>query len=676
MPLYVEVAISHIPRLFHYRIPASLEAVSLELGARLLVPLGTRVQIAYFVRSIDQTDIENIKDVLEIIDTTSPLPPLLIKLLQWISDYYLAPIGSVMKAAFPQKSQYKVTTAGVIKPPKQLKEKLSQAGLDALQSAGVVTPPLPLNLDQQHVYNEISAAIEKGGFSPFLLHGVTGSGKTEVYLQVIQKALEHHKGAIVLVPEIGLTPQLVARFGNRFGDKIAVLHSKLTPKQRYEAWQKIKNKEASIAIGARSALFAPMASVGVIIVDEEHDASYKQEESVRYHARDAAIVYARLLGAVVVLGSATPSLESFYNGTIGKYKTCSLPNRVEERPMPKIEMIDLRERASWVKPFLTQRLIFAIEKRLELHEQVILFINRRGHTPSLLCGDCGQKWQCGNCAVSLTFHKKEKKLLCHYCGFQQASPTDCVNCKGTRLLFLGVGTEQVEEEIRTLFPLARVLRMDRDTTSKKGAHHKIVTAMEEKEADILIGTQMVAKGHDFPWVTLAGIVCADFSLNFPDFRSSERTFQLLAQVAGRTGRGALLGEVLIQTFQPEHELFCVIPAFKPFYNTEMGYRKDANYPPFTRLILLGLSHKKEEEAEKKSEQLASILKKNKSSIEVLGPAPAPITRLRNEYRYQILLKGKDHLLLKSVLKKGLDIFLEKPQRALRLTIDIDPQNLI
>ncbi len=690
---YVEVTVGRLPYPFHYCLPSSMEKKPLNLGDCLSVPFRTGVKTAYFVRYIDpidiQTDIKKIKDVLAILETTSPLPPCLVKLLQWISDYYLAPIGAVMETAFPCFIKERWEKKASIKQARKI---LSQAEPEEN------TPPLPLNADQQNAYNRISAAIEKGGpsparatcpaggpspargtspasgFSPFLLHGVTGSGKTEVYLQVIQKALAQNKGAIVLVPEIGLTPQLVARFRSRFGNKIAVLHSKLTPKERYCEWRKIKENEATIAIGARSALFAPMGSVGVIIVDEEHDASYKQEETIRYHARDAALVYAKILGATVVLGSATPSFESFYNGSIGKYKTLTLPHRVSERPMPNMTMIDLRERGEWVKPFLTRTLISAIEKRLELREQVILFINRRGHTPSFLCGDCGQKWQCKHCSVSLTFHKREKKLRCHYCGFQQRAPADCVNCKGTRLLSLGIGTEQVEEEIKALFPLARVLRMDRDTTSKKGAHHEMITAMEAKEADILIGTQMVAKGHDFHGVTLVGIVCADFSLNFPDFRSSERTFQLLSQVAGRTGRGEKLGEVLIQTFQPSHELFRVIPQYEPFYHTEKAFREDANYPPFTKLILLCLSHKKEEQACEQAERLAVILKKIRNGVEVLGPAPAPITRLRNEYRYQILMKGSNQHLLKSVLKQGLDLF--NALRDIRLTIDVDPQNLI
>ena len=641
----------------------------MNVGDCLSVPFRTGVKTAYFVRYIDQidiqTDIKKIKDVLAILETTSPLPPFLIKLLQWISDYYLAPIGAVMEAAFPCFIKQRWEKKASIKQAQKI---LSQA------EPKKNTLPLPLNADQQNAYNIISAAIEKGGFFSFLLHGVTGSGKTEIYLQVIQKTLAQNKGAIVLVPEIGLTPQLVARFRSRFGDKIAVLHSKLTPKERYCEWRKIKENEAIIAIGARSALFAPMGSVGVIIVDEEHDASYKQEETIRYHARDAALVYAKILGATVVLGSATPSFESFYNGSIGKYKTLTLPHRVSERPMPNMKMIDLRERGEWVKPFLTRTLISSFEKRLELREQVILFINRRGHTPSFLCGDCGQKWQCKHCSVSLTFHKREKKLRCHYCGFQQRAPADCVSCKGTRLLSLGIGTEQVEEEIKALFPLARVLRMDRDTTSKKGAHHEMITAMEAKEANILIGTQMVAKGHDFHGVTLVGIVCADFSLNFPDFRASERAFQLLSQVAGRTGRGEKKGEVLIQTFQPSHEIFRVIPQYEPFYHTEKAFREDANYPPFTKLILLCLSHKKEEQACEQAERLAVILKKNSNGVEILGPAPAPITRLRNEYRYQILMKGSNQHLLKSVLKQGLDLF--NALRDIRLTIDVDPQNLI
>jgi primosomal protein N' (replication factor Y) len=546
------------------------------------------------------------------------------------------------------------------------------------------TLPHRLNADQQIAFDEIAAAICKGLFAPFLLQGVTGSGKTEVYLRAVETVLGKNKGAIVLVPEIGLTPQLFSRFQNRFGNQVAMLHSGLSPAERYEQWRRIKEKEAKIVIGARSALFAPMESVGLIIVDEEHDHSYKQEETIRFHARDIALVYAKLHNATIVLGSATPSLESFYNGKIGKLRVLSLPSRVSGRTMPQIRMIDLRERSLWALPFITKPLVAAIEKRLAVGEQTILFINRRGHTPALLCGDCGQKWQCKNCSVSLTFHKNEKKLLCHYCGFQQSAPSVCsnANCQGMRLIYMGAGTEQVEEGIKTIFPLARVLRMDRDTTSKKGAHSRIVSAMEEKEADILIGTQMVAKGHDFPMVTLVGIICADLSFSLPDFRASERTFQLLSQVIGRSGRGETPGEVFIQTFQPEHEAFRFLGDYGAFYQTEQGFREGAGYPPFTRLILLMLSHHEEKETEEKANQLAGILKRLGSrlppahAVTILGPAPAHFARLRKEYRYQILLKGKDHLRLRGMLKKGLEEFNRTDSKRVRLTIDVDPQSVM
>jgi primosomal protein N' (replication factor Y) len=418
------------------------------------------------------------------------------------------------------------TPAGAASSPRMYVGEMKRGG-----GEGDSEPSLhQLNADQQAVWDQIGTAMGLDAFSPFLLHGVTGSGKTEVYMRVIEKALSVNKGAIVLVPEIGLTPQLAARFDRRFGKTVAQLHSGLSPSMRHQAWMRIKRGEARIAIGARSALFAPMDDIGVIIVDEEHDPSYKQEEGVRYHARDTALFYGKLLNAVVVLGSATPSMESLYNGTVGKYKTISLPKRVSNRPLPALSIVDLRERATWVRPFLTRRLIDAIEKRLLQKEQVILFVNRRGHCPTLLCGDCGHRWRCENCSVSLSFHKNVKKLLCHYCGYWIIPQANCPTCGGTRLLYLGVGTERVEEEIKTLFPSARILRMDRDTTSNSASQHKTVAAMENGDADILIGTQMVAKGHDFPQVTLVGVVSADTALNLPDFRAGERTFDLLTQV--------------------------------------------------------------------------------------------------------------------------------------------------
>ncbi len=798
---YVEVAVGRFavgrftagrqPGLFHYRLPSVLDVTPLQLGCRLFVPFGPRIETGYFVRYIDSPDVPEIKDVQAVLDKISPLPKSLIKLLQWISEYYVSSLGAVLAGVFPKGSQQKIYcrlelteegkvawNAGRVKAenakevmtllingaaneaslrrkigaknltvaltslkrkswiktiweigePKKLgkedKEETTtedvvptatiKSGLPGVASAtaavataaGAVGPYL-LNNAQKAAYDEIRTTIQKGLFVPFLLYGVTGSGKTEVYLRVIETALSQNKGAIVLVPEIGLTPQLAARFENRFGKTVALLHSGLSLRERYEAWQKIRDGKARIAIGARSALFAPMENVGVIVVDEEHDPSYKQEEGVRYHARDAALVYGKLLNATVVLGSATPSLESLYNGMSGKYKIVLLPDRVGtpavgtpvvSRPLPTIRIIDLRLREEWVRPFLTKPLIEAIEKRLVQKEQVILFVNRRGHAPSLLCRDCGHRWLCENCSVSLAFHKRQKKLLCHYCGYVVPPPLLCPDCKGTRLLYLGVGTEQVEEEIKTLFPAARVLRMDRDTTSRKDSQNQIVSAMETREADILIGTQMVAKGHDFPDVTLVGVICADLSLNFPDFRASERTFQLLAQVAGRAGRGEQAGEVLIQTFQPEQPLFHILPDCSTFYDMESPFRKEADFPPYSRLILLQLCHRDEAEAARQAEQLASAMKETEfrpmpakrrvaardtgpngagifaPPVGVLGPVPAPLSRLRKDYRYQILLKGKNQARLRAVLKMGLEYMRSADPKGVRLIVDVDPQN--
>jgi primosomal protein N' (replication factor Y) len=736
MPCYIEVAVSRLSALFHYRLPPHIVSSALHLGTRLLVPFGTRVEIAYFVRVINQPEVAETKEILAVLDHTPLFSKSLIKLLQWISDYYCAPLGAVIQTALPKEGsrhlsrRFELTKEGQtaletghVKSdhPKQmmnhllggtatetlLRKKMGaqpfKSALSSLKRNQWITQqweihtaipkrkkekpidpgersvslvsPYALNTDQQAAYATIILTLETGSAGAFLLHGVTGSGKTEVYLQVIEKALFMNRGAIVLVPEIGLTPQLAARFEGRFGKTVAVLHSGLSVSERHHAWRRILEGEARIAIGARSALFAPMENVGVIIVDEEHDASYKQEEGVRYNARDAALVYGKLLHAVVVLGTATPSFESFHNGLSGKYKMLSLLRRVSDRPLPAIRMIDLRKREEWVKPFLTRPLITAIEQRLARSEQVILFVNRRGHTPSLLCGDCGHQWRCENCSVSLAFHKKIGKLLCHYCGFSTLPTAICPTCQGTRLVYLGIGTEQAEEEIQTIFPSARVLRMDRDTTARRSAHHRIVTAMETQNADILIGTQMVAKGHDFQNVTLVGVICADLSLHFPDFRASERTFQLLSQVAGRAGRGNQPGEVLIQTFQPEQPLFQLLSEGSAFYDVETPFRREIHYPPFGHLILLILSHRNEADVANRAEELANRMDQVAKGCEVLGPVPASLSRLRKEYRYQILLKCADRVQLRAVLKKGLDYIRSVDSKGIRLIVDVDPQNV-
>ncbi|MEK7286084.1 MAG: primosomal protein N' [Nitrospirota bacterium] len=741
MTRYIEVVVRSLDKPFHYQIPTSLETTPLFLGTRLIVPFGNRVQIGYFTRYITKPDIAKTKAILSVLDSPSLIPPLLSKLIEWIADYYNSHLGAVIPHAFPitphpirrrlaltdlgraalHSKKAKSETAEQIMTHltkgeisfETLRAKIGakalKTALPLLKKKGWVSQqwdfdplvrtrkkevkvllqdnreaPIRLNGDQQAAFNEIASAICKGTFSPFLLHGVTGSGKTEVYLQAVQTALSENKRAIVLVPEIGLTPQLFTRFQSRFGKEVAILHSGLSASERDEQWHNIKEGIARIVVGARSALFAPIEQIGVIIIDEEHDPSYKQEEGVRFHARDAALVYAKLHHATIVLGSATPSLESLYNGKIGKLSVLSLPTRVNARPMPKIQIVDLRVREELALPFITKPLVSAIQERLDRGEQTILFINRRGHTPTLLCGDCGQKWQCKNCSVSLTFHKKEKKMLCHYCGFQQNEPSACsnANCQGTRLIYMGAGTEQIADAITTLFPAARILRMDRDTTARRGVHSQMVSAMETNQANILIGTQMVAKGHDFPLVTLVGIICADLSFSLPDFRASERTVQLLSQVMGRAGRGDAPGVVLIQTFDPAHETFRFLSDYHAFYQTEQRFREEAGYPPFMRLVMLILSHRDESEAAKAADQLVALLKRSVreksavNSVSILGPAPAYFTKIRKEYRYQILLKGKDHLRLKAILKKGLEDFNKTPPKGVHLAIDVDPQTVI
>ncbi len=530
---------------------------------------------------------------------------------------------------------------------------------------GVIT----LNPAQQKAADEITAAL--GQFTPFLLHGVTGSGKTEVYLVAIEAALARGQSAILLVPEIGLTVALVARLHERFGSALALLHSRRSPSERFAAWQRLQDGGARLAVGARSALFAPLANVGVIIVDEEHDPSYKQDEGVRYHARDMALVRGRMEGAVVLLGSATPSIESFHNAEIGKYRTLRLMDRVEARPMPTVRVVDLRLSPDPSTPYLSQALMEAITERLARSEQTLLLVNRRGFSPCLLCQECGHVPSCIQCSVSLTYHRADGRLLCHHCGYEMAPLACCAQCRGVRVIPLGIGTQQVEAQIRTRFPTARIARMDRDTTQKKDAHHDLLAAMAAGEIDILIGTQMIAKGHDFPNVTLVGVICADLSFHFPDFRAGERAFQLLAQAAGRAGRGSRLGEVLIQTFQPEHTSVQAAATQDDigFYQREIAARREGEMPPFCRLILLRLSHPDEAKLQAAARHLARQLGQIPPGIiTLLGPAPAPIVRLRGRYFYHLLLKVAGR---RSAIEAALNEW--KAPEGLRWSIDIDPQ---
>ncbi len=563
---------------------------------------------------------------------------------------------------------------------------------------------ITLNANQKTILHSLSTAIDDAVTRTFLLHGVTGSGKTQVYIEAIRHCLSQGKTVIVLVPEISLTPQIVRRFKSHFADQVAVVHSRMSAGERYDVWRLALRGTYRIVIGPRSAVFAPLSNLGLIVVDEEHEASYKQfDSSPRYNARDVAIVRGAHSNAVVVLGSATPSAESYHNAMNGKYSLLSMPYRIDQVPMPAIEIVDMtqeRKRAyaamkeslpddqriklkdfklSSVSDVLKQR----IEDRLKKKEGIILLQNRRGFAPFVVCSDCGYSEMCENCSITLTYHLAKKHLRCHYCGLVRQQHVQCPQCKGASLQLHGIGTQRVEEELATLFPHARILRMDLDTTSRKGAHDRILRKFGDGEADILLGTQMVAKGLDFPRVTLVGVISADTQLLLPDFRSSERTFQLLTQVAGRAGRSDLLGEVIIQTQQPDHYTLkhVVDHDVKKFFEEEMEERKELEYPPFSRLALVETKGPNETEVQKHSERFAKLLTASNGTFTVLGPAPAVIAKINNRYRWHIIIKSPkatdpSGAHLRAALRKAMVAYEQSAKSSVRLTIDVDPAGLM
>lgn len=544
---------------------------------------------------------------------------------------------------------------------------------------------LKLNQDQSQALNDIIQSIEKEKHEIFLLYGVTASGKTEVYMQAIGKMLEKGKGSIVLVPEISLTPQTVFRFASRFGKRVTVLHSKMSLGERYDQWRRIKSGQADIVVGARSAIFAPMPNLGLIVIDEEHETSYKQDDTPRYHAREVAIKRAEITNAVVVLGSATPSLESFYKATRKEYRLLNLPTRIDDVKMPPVEVVDMRLELTQKKnrSIFSQSLRSAIEDRLAREEQVILFLNRRGFSTFILCRECGYVAKCRNCDISLTYHSSGESLICHHCNHHERVPQVCPNCKGNYIRHFGTGTQKVEEETHKAFPEASIERMDVDTTTRRGAYKRILEAFKEREIDILIGTQMLAKGLDFPNVTLVGVISADTAINLPDFRAGERTFDLLTQVAGRSGRGQAGGEVIIQTYNPEH--YSILSAqdhdYRSFYRQEITNRELLLYPPFShfaRILLRGLS---ENTTMKTTEVLESILRSyqeaNFPELEILGPSPAPLAKIKNFYRWQILLKSPDPIEIGKLVNMA---FEKLPSQITKgevdVIIDMDPMTIL
>ncbi|HWP57120.1 MAG TPA: primosomal protein N' [Candidatus Acidoferrales bacterium] len=725
-----------------YAIPESL-APKLQAGVRVLVPLGKRrvtgVVVGFCARAPREKDV---REILEALDERPILNAGLLKLCRWAARYYLAPLGEVFAAALPAGTRVEDRRVAVLAdrgaavpegaarrivaelerrgraPLKTLLRKAGSGGyrvLDDLQRRGAIqireawrgrrprpekpepegektvsaSQALELTDEQARALDAIEAALHGGGFETLLLFGITGSGKTEIYLRALELAQRRGKQSLVLVPEISLTPQLLARIRARFPGQLGVLHSALSPAERRAQWHRMTRGEVGIAVGARSAVFAPLPELGLIIVDEEHDSSYKQEEGFRYHARDLAIVRAQIAACPVVLGSATPSLESFHNALEGRYRLLELRRRVAERALPEVRALDLRPlaRELWQPgggadtPIFSPALKEAICENWRRGRQTLVFLNRRGFANFLQCRLCGFVIRCPHCSVTLTFHLRQRRVKCHHCGYQKPSEDLCPACGNPALAPSGVGTEQVEQQLVKLVPEARIARMDRDTTRPRGAHERLLRDWEQGAFDILVGTQMIAKGHDIAGVTLVAVVLADLSLHLPDFRAAERTFQLLTQVAGRAGRGVERGEVMIQTYAPDHYALRCVSAhdYRGFYEAEIDFRKALGYPPFGRLVLLRFEGAKPAEVARTANLLASRLRatlreRGKSAVEVLGPASAPIERLRGRYRFQILLKGKQPAELLESARRAQDLFSEA--RSVRLRIDVDPQNML
>ncbi|RKO67295.1 replication restart helicase PriA [Desulfofundulus salinus] len=727
----VSLALRQVDKVFHYNVPPSL-AGKVQVGSRVLVPFGRRKVEGYVVGFSPAPNPADLKDVAALLDEGPLFTPHQLALARWMAAYYLCPTVKALRAMIwpllqvkgpkkvrglwpaaccevpdPRRAPKSAAVWQVIqaRPGLSRKELAEAAGVsprvvDAMVARGLlrseeriefrdpcqdlpekrIKPPVLHGEQIRAVSKIIEALDQKGGRQVFLLHGVTGSGKTEVYLHAIAAALARGKQAMMLVPEIALTPQMIDIFRGRFGRQVAVLHSRLSDGERYDEYQRLRTGEAGVVLGARSAIFAPLEQPGLIILDEEHEPSYKQEESPRYHARTVALRLAGYAGAVVVLGSATPSLESYCQAVGGGvYHLLEMTRRVGELPLPSVRLVDLRrELQEGNKGIFSRDLQEAIARRLSRREQVILFLNRRGYSTLVVCRECGLVLKCPYCDISLTYHVSGR-LRCHYCNYSVLAPSLCPGCGSRHVAYLGMGTQKVEQEIRRLFPTARVLRLDSDTVGRRGAHREIVDSFREGEADILIGTQMVAKGLDIPGVTLVGVINADISLYMPDFRASERTFQLLTQVAGRSGRGEQGGEVLIQTYSPDH--YAVTCAqnhdYQGFYRREMALRRTLGYPPYTHLARLLVTGRMEKEVQEAADFLAQAVHAAGVPVELLGPAPAPLTRIKDRYRWHLVLKASAQGVLREAVTVALDGFSGTGRyRRVQVSVDIAPQSMM
>jgi len=731
-------------RVFDYEVPEALAdsrhaAHYVEPGRRVQIPFGRgdRLRLAYCVEvATKSAGGRRLKAIASVVDGESLLAPAMLRLTQWLAATYLCPWGQVLEAVLPAGVRGQAGTREVLllsaskeaargrpgEGPRSLQQRralevlraspsplpigalaaqaaCTEGPIRALVRAGWVEarkvridggeaddatpprePPLPLNPDQQAALAEVLQALERGGPHGFVLHGVTGSGKTEVYLQAIERVVSFGRQAIVLVPEISLTPQTVRRFRARFA-RVAVLHSRLTDVERHRYWRRIARGEVDVVVGARSAVFAPTPHLGLLLVDEEHEASFKQDSAPRYHARDVAWQRAQSEGVPLVLGSATPSLEAWQRCAEGEFVRLSLPRRVLDLPLPDVVTVDLRTpgAAGTRRGSLSRPLVQAMHAALRDGGQVMLLLNRRGFSTHIQCPACGFVLQCRHCALSLTFHREQSAAVCHYCDYQCAPPQDCPDCRSPAIRYWGAGTQRLEAEIRARFPDATAARMDTDSMRGRGSHDEVLEAFRRGEIQILLGTQMIAKGLDFPNVTLVGVVQADTALHLADFRAAERTFQLVAQVAGRTGRGQRGGRVIVQTLSPDHPAIAAAARhdYLRFAGHEMALRKAAGYPPLGRLARFVVRGPQEATARESAARGAELLRAacgDATALRVLGPGPAPIPRLRGEYRFHVQIQSTDGSPLQEVLRRGTADF--QPPEGVSWSIDVDPWDML
>lgn len=741
---YAEVAVPlHVYQTFTYRLNAE-QSMEAKAGSRLVVPLGRTVVTSYIVDILDELPLSltetDIKDAQTLVDTDPVCNPEILELARWVADYYACPLGEVIKAALPPGMSPKTRGASFAKPklrrfvrlrqpldsdeeklgdaqrralatlesngPMALQSLLKTSGVSAAtitslekkalievsleavrrdplsDSLGIRSEVHTLTTPQESVLTQIEQQMNSGTYSAFLLHGVTGSGKTEIYMRAMNKALSLGRSAMMLVPEIALTPVFSRRLRARFGDQVAIFHSSLQKGERFDEWTRVKNGDARVVIGTRSAVFAPVKNLGLIVVDEEHESSYRQQESPYYNARDVAIVRAQRESATVVLGSATPSLESFHNARKGKYTLLNLPERINARPMATAKIIDMRTVfARHGKPrVFSDELLDAIRETRERGEQSIILLNRRGYSSFILCRSCGETVQCPNCDVTLTYHRSERVIVCHYCNHREAVPRVCPSCGKKYIYYVGEGTEQLEEMLTLLFPALRVARIDRDTTARRKVFEQSLADFSAGKIDTLVGTQMLAKGHDFPNVTLVGVVSVDVGLALPDFRAAERTFQLITQVAGRAGRGDRPGRVLIQTYHPYHYALrhACAQDYESFYDEELRYRQNHSYPPFVALASLlvhgpDLGRVRSDSLELRK-QLDAANEERKCRM--LGPAPAPLSRLKGEHRFQLLIKSRNRKELRRVADAALKNAVDGGMNLRTVNLEIDPVSIM